>query len=76
MEGPSPVAPPHRAFSSHQLQQLEMAAALEGGRSSDKLAGLGGGRGGAGDHLGGPSLGQAAAAAARVHGLRDDLPPQ
>lgn len=70
-EGPSPqnTAASHRAFSSHHLQQLEMAAALEGGRSSDNL----------GDEMemaATPSQAAAAAAAARVHGLRDDAPGQ
>lgn len=65
-EGPSPMSAPHRAFSSQHLQHIEMAAAREDGRSSDM------------DASDGPSPGQvaAAAAAARVHGLRDDNPPQ
>ncbi len=62
VEGPSPQASTHRAFSSAHLQQLEMAAALEGGRSSDNLAD---------DMASTPSQVAAAAAAAMVHGLRD-----
>ncbi|KAL4428032.1 hypothetical protein ABPG75_002121 [Micractinium tetrahymenae] len=68
-EGASPqnTAASHRAFSSHHLQQLEMAAALEGGRSCDNL--------GEGEEMAAtPSQAAAAAAAARVHGLRDDAP--
>lgn len=65
-EGPSPLNQPHRAFSSHHLQQIELAAALEGGRADVLSDGPE------------PSPGQAAAAAAaaRVHGLRDDMPPR
>ncbi|PSC75605.1 ultraviolet-B receptor UVR8-like [Micractinium conductrix] len=66
-EGPSPQPSAHRAFSSHHLQQMEMAAALEGGGSTDNL------RGG-NDMDSTPAQAAAAAAAARVHGLRDDAP--
>lgn len=68
-EGPSPqnTAASHRAFSSHHLQQLELAAALEGGRSCDNL----------GEEMAAtPSQAAAVAAAVRVHGLRDDAPGQ
>ena len=67
VEGPSPPNPAHRAFSSHHLQQMEMAAALEGGPSSDALGGIA-------QHS--PRAAHVAASAAmqRVHGLRDDPP--
>lgn len=70
VDGPSPgsLSQPHRAFSSQHLQQMEMAAALEGGRSSDNLS--------EGGQDPSPAQAAAAAAAARVHGLRDDTPPQ
>ena len=66
-EGPSPPNPAHRAFSSHHLQQMEMAAAMEGGPSSDALGGIA-------EHS--PRAAHVAASVAmqRVHGLRDDPP--
>ena len=63
-EGPSPGTQGPRAFSTQHLVALELAATLEGGHSMDNLS-----------DAAEPTPGQAAAAAAaaRVHGLRDDF---
>ncbi|KAI7841414.1 hypothetical protein COHA_004809 [Chlorella ohadii] len=63
-EGPSPLNEGPQPFSTQHLAQLELAASLEGGHSGDNLS-----------DAAEPTPGQeaAAAAAARVHGLRDDF---
>ena len=67
-EGPSPPSANHRAFSSQHMQHMELASAMEGG--SDPLGDM--------SELSllatSPGHAAASAAAARVHGLRDDAP--
>jgi hypothetical protein len=69
-EGPSPQMDAPRAFSSHELQRMEMAAAMESGRE-------GGGAllaGDSGELEVTQAHAAASAAAVRLHGLRDDAP--
>lgn len=64
-EGPSPINDGPRPFSTQHLAQLELAATqLEGGHSTEDLSE---------DAERTPGQEAAAAAAARVHGLRDDF---